>query len=227
VQRLITRSTAAIMLEPVQGEAGVVPAAPSFLQALRALADHHGLLLILDEVQTGIGRTGSLFAFQQAGIRPDILTLGKGLGGGVPLAALLARADVMCFEPGDQGGTYCGNPLTAAVGYAVLEAVCRPGFLQAVQERSEGLRAVLQRLARRHGGRERGAGLLRAWVLPRQAAAPIVAAARELSPGLLLNAARPDVLRFMPALTVSAEEIEQMGEGLSEVAARQLHAAAA
>ena len=128
--------TVGVMLEPVQGEAGVVPAAPDFLRALRQWCDEHGLLVILDEVQTGVGRTGTLFAFERAGVRPDILTLGKGLGGGVPLAALLARESVAAaFAHGDQGGTYCGNPLMAAVGCAVLDAVAQPDFLAQVQAR--------------------------------------------------------------------------------------------
>ena len=130
VEALITERTVAVMLEPIQGEAGVVPAEDGFLRALRALCDRHGLLLILDEVQTGVGRTGTLFAFEHADVRPDILTLGKGLGGGVPLAALLARDSVAAaFAHGDQGGTYCGNPLMAAVGSAVLETVAAPEFL--------------------------------------------------------------------------------------------------
>lgn len=116
----ITERTVAVMLEPLQGEAGVIPASHEFLQGLRKLADQHRLLLIFDEVQTGMGRLGSLFAYQQAGIEPDIMTLGKGIGGGVPLAALLAKETVCCFEPGDQGGTYNGNPLMAAVGLSLI-----------------------------------------------------------------------------------------------------------
>ncbi|HCN88446.1 MAG TPA: acetylornithine transaminase, partial [Oxalobacteraceae bacterium] len=108
VESLITEHTVAIMLEPVQGEGGVIPATREFMQGLRALTRQRGLLLIVDEVQTGIGRTGELFAYQLSGIEPDIMTLGKGIGGGVPLAALLCREEIACFEPGDQGGTYNG-----------------------------------------------------------------------------------------------------------------------
>jgi len=114
VQRLIGPETVAIMVEPIQGEAGVVMAEDDFLRALRALCDRHDLLLILDEVQTGVGRTGRMFAGEHAQVRPDIMTLGKGLGGGVPLSALLASERASCFAHGDQGGTYCGNPLMAA-----------------------------------------------------------------------------------------------------------------
>ncbi|MGE5338425.1 MAG: acetylornithine transaminase [Gemmatimonadota bacterium] len=209
----------AVMLEPVQGEAGVVPATREFLQALRALCDERGLLLILDEVQTGIGRTGTLFAFEQAGITPDIMTLGKGLGGGVPLAALLATEQAACFAHGDQGGTYCGNPLMAAVGTAVLDAVARPEFLAGVVARSAHLQGHLLRLVEQYRlVGERGAGLLRALDLGRPIAPAVVDAARGLQPeGLLLNAPRPHLLRFMPALNVGFDEIDRMASQLDQV----------
>lgn len=222
VQALIGPQTVAVMLERVQGEAGVIPASHAFLSALRALCDRHDLLLILDEVQTGIGRTGTLFAFEAAGIAPDVLTLGKGLGGGVPLSALLASQRADCFEPGDQGGTYCGNPLMAAVGCAVLDVVAQPAFLEGVRERAARMQAVLDAHAARIGGHVRAAGLLQALVLPQPVAARVAEVARELAPeGLLINAARPDVLRLMPALNVSADEVAQMdrllGRALAEV----------
>ncbi|HEV8691834.1 MAG TPA: aminotransferase class III-fold pyridoxal phosphate-dependent enzyme, partial [Ideonella sp.] len=141
VAALIGPGTVAVMLEPIQGEAGVIEASPPFLRALRSLCSELGLLLILDEVQTGIGRTGTMFAHERVGIRPDIMTLGKGLGGGVPIAALLAREEACCFEPGDQGGTYTGNPLVAAAALAVLDVVSAPGFLAGVAERSAHWRA--------------------------------------------------------------------------------------
>lgn len=216
VQALIGAHTVAVMLEPVQGEAGVIPATPQFLRQLRTLCDAHDLLLILDEVQTGIGRTGTLFAFEQAGIAPDVLTLGKGIGGGAPLSALIASERADCFEPGDQGGTYCGNPLMAAVGLAVLDTVAQPRFLVAVRERAAQLEAVLDRQAEAIGGRVRTAGLLQALVLPHPVAARVVEAARDAGDeGLLINAARPDVLRFMPALNVSADEIALMESKLA------------
>jgi len=216
VRALIGPRTVAVMLEPVQGEAGVLPATVDFLRGLRALCDQHGLLLILDEVQTGVGRTGTLFAFEQSGAIPDIVTLGKGLGGGVPLAALLAKESVACFEPGDQGGTYCGNPLMAAVGIAVLDAVAQPAFLAGVNARAQHLQRHLQRLAQRHGlAGERGSGLLRALDLGRPVAAALVEAARGLQPeGLLLNSPRPQLLRFMPALNVAFEDIDLMAARL-------------
>ena len=222
VRALIGPRTVAVMLEPVQGEAGVLPATVDFLRGLRALCDEHGLLLILDEVQTGVGRTGTLFAFEQSGAIPDILTLGKGLGGGVPLAALLAKESVACFEPGDQGGTYCGNPLMAAVGIAVLDAVAQPAFLAGVNARAQHLQRHLQRLAQRHGlAGERGSGLLRALDLGRPVAAALVEAARGLQPeGLLLNSPRPQLLRFMPALNVAFEDIDLMAARLDGLLAQ-------
>ena len=213
VERLVDDATVAVMVEPVQGEAGVVAVTKEFLQALRALCDARGLLLILDEVQTGVGRTGTFCAFQHLGVAPDILTLGKGIGGGVPLAALLTTRKHMVFAHGDQGGTYCGNPLMAAVGHAVVSAVLAPGFLAAVNARAATLQQALGRFAQRLGGSERGMGLLRALVLPRPIGPQVVEAARALAPtGLLINAPRPNLLRLMPALNVSDAEIAQMAQ---------------
>lgn len=212
VERLVGPKTVAVMLEPVQGEAGVIPADPAFLQGLRALCDRHGLLLIVDEVQTGCGRTGTLFAYEHAGVVPDIMTLGKGLGGGVPISALLARAACSCFEPGDQGGTYCGNPLVCAVGLAVMRELTREGFLDAVQASGEALAAALRQLSAEFGlGQVRGQGLLLALEMPAGNSAEVVLRARER--GLLINAPRPNTLRFMPALNTTAGEIEE-GMGL-------------
>jgi acetylornithine/N-succinyldiaminopimelate aminotransferase len=212
VKALIGPKTVAIMLEPVQGEGGVIPAEPDFLQALRELTHELGLLLIVDEVQTGMGRTGRLFAYEHAGIEPDIMTLGKGIGGGVPLAALLAREAVCCFAPGDQGGTYNGNPLMTAVGVAVLRRLLSPGFLDSVEENGRYLATALERLVIQHRlVGERGTGLLRALILDSDRGPAIVKAALEHAPtGLLLNAPRPNLLRFMPSLTVSKAEIDQM-----------------
>ncbi len=222
VRNLVGPRTVAVMVEPIQGEAGVVPAEAGFLRALRALCDEQGLLLILDEVQTGVGRTGTMFAFEQAGVMPDIMTLGKGLGGGVPLAALLAKEEVACFVHGDQGGTYCGNPLMAAVGSAVLEVVAQPSFLAGVAARGAHLQRHLQRLAARHGlAGERGSGLLRALDLGRPIGAAVVEAARELQPdGLLLNSPRPQLLRFMPSLNVPFDDLDCMAEQLDGLLAR-------
>ncbi|HEV7370364.1 acetylornithine transaminase [Arenibaculum sp.] len=205
----ITDKTVAVMLEPIQGEAGVVPATARFLQDLRTLTRDKGLLLILDEVQTGIGRTGALFAYEHAGIEPDIMTLGKGIGGGVPLGAVLAQSHASCFQHGDQGGTYSGNPLMCAVGLAVARRVAEDGFLAGVRDKGRHLVDALEALGRRHGlGGVRGAGLLLALDLGKPVSSEV--AKRAFDAGLLLNAPRPDTLRFMPALTVSTAEIDEM-----------------
>lgn len=209
IRNAITPNTVAVMLEPVQGEGGVIPAHPEYLRALRQLTREQNILLIFDEVQTGMGRTGSLFAFQQADITPDILTLGKGLGGGTPLSALVARAEVSCFEHGDQGGTFSGNALLAAVGCAVFKAISQPDFLTEVNSQGDYLRSGLHALSAEFKlGEVRGGGLLVALEIPQQNAAAIANAA--FAHGLLLNAPRAQVLRFMPALNVSRDEIDQM-----------------
>ncbi len=209
VESAIGPNTAAIMLEPIQGESGVIPFSDSFLRDLREIANRHGLLLVLDEIQTGIGRTGRMFCFEHANIRADIVTLGKGIGGGVPLAAVLAREEVCLFEPGDQGGTFNGNPLMTAVGCAVVQEISRPEFLTQVAQNGEYLTARLRQLSAEFGlGEVRGMGLLLALDLGRPIASPVVKAA--LHSGLLINAPKPGVLRFMPALNVSREEIDEM-----------------
>lgn len=212
VNEKIGPKTVAVMLEPVQGEGGVIPADVEFLKALRELTTARGILLIVDEVQTGMGRTGKLFAYEHAGITPDIMTLAKGIGGGVPLAALLAREEICCFEPGDQGGTYNGNPLMTAVGAAVLKRLLSPGFLAGVEARGHYLSKRLLELSAKHGlSGERGSGLLRALVLADERGPDIVRRALEGGPtGLLLNSPRPNLLRFMPALNVTEAEIDQM-----------------
>jgi len=212
VERLISKKTVAVMLEPVQGEGGVIPATREFMQGLRRLTKNANLLLIVDEVQTGVGRTGELFAYQLSGVEPDIMTLGKGIGGGVPLAALLAREEIACFEAGEQGGTYNGNPLMTAVGAAVIKELLKPDFLPTVKATGEYLSAELIKLSDKHGFEgERGEGLLRALKLGKDIGPQIVEAARDLQPlGLLLNSPRPNLLRFMPSLNVTKDEIDQM-----------------
>lgn len=212
VEKLITDKTVGVMLEPVQGEGGVIPASPEFMQALRELTRKHGLLLIVDEVQTGMGRTGELFGYQLSNIEPDIMTLAKGIGGGVPLGALLCREEVACFVPGDQGGTYNGAPLMAAVGIAVFKELTKPGFLASVQEKAEYLSQQLEKLSEEFGMQgERGFGLLRALKLGENIGGKLVEVARDMEPvGLLINSPRPDLLRFMPALNVTKEEIDQL-----------------
>jgi acetylornithine/N-succinyldiaminopimelate aminotransferase len=150
-----------------------------------------------------------MFCWEHAGVQPDIMTLAKGIGGGVPLAALVAREGVCCFEPGDQGGTYNGNPLMTAVGLAVVDAVSRPEFLAQVRENGDYLMAKLRSLSGRLGlGEVRGQGLLVALELGRPIGAKVVDEA--LKAGLLVNSPRPASLRFMPALNVTRDEIDAM-----------------
>ena len=216
VKALISDNTVAVMLEPIQGEAGVWPATDQFLQELRALTKEHGLLLIVDEIQTGMGRTGKLFHYEHAEIEPDIMTLGKGIGGGVPLAALLATEHASCFEHGDQGGTFNGNPLMCAAGLAVLEHVGQPQFLKSATDAGLFLESELQKLSARHGlGEVRGRGLLLALDLKLPIGAAIVAEA--LADGVLINSPQPDALRFMPALNVTREEISLMIDCLDTI----------
>jgi acetylornithine/N-succinyldiaminopimelate aminotransferase len=209
VKRAITPWTVAVMLEPIQGEAGVYPAGDDFLRGLRAVTAEAGLLLILDEIQTGIGRTGRFLACEHAGIVPDVLTLGKGLGGGVPLAALVAAESACCFEYGDQGGTFNGSPLMTAIGNAVVETVASPAFLADVVAKGDYLTQRLRELSARLGhGEVRGRGLLLALELRGLDAAKV--SRNAMDRGLLINAPRPDTLRFMPALNVTREEIDEM-----------------
>ena len=216
VRAAIGPYTVAVMLEPIQGESGVVPFTEEFLRAVRELTEQSGLLLIFDEIQTGIGRTGKMFCWEHAGVQPDIMTLAKGIGGGVPLGALVAKETVACFEPGDQGGTYNGNPLMTAVGLAVVNEVSKPRFLAQVRENGDYLMGQLRSLSKQLGlGEVRGQGLLVALELGKPAGATVVDEA--LKRGLLINSPRPASLRFMPALNVSRAEIDAMLGTLREV----------
>ena len=205
----VDAQTVAIMLEPVQSDAGVIPATEHYLKGVERLCRELGILLILDEVQTGMGRCGTLLAEQRYGVRADIVALGKGLGGGVPLAALLARGKACCFEIGELEGTHHGNALMAAAGVAVLDNVLGHGFLEHVRDTSQYLGEGLARLAHRYGqGELRGQGLLLGLSLSDDSADAVVKAA--LYEGLILNAPQPDCLRFTPALTVSKSNIDEM-----------------
>ena len=205
----VDEQTAAILLEPLQGEGGVNLADRDYLQAVRALCDEHGLLLILDEVQTGIGRSGSMFAFEQAGIVPDILTLAKGLGGGVPIGAMLAKQSVAAsFGPGTHGSTFGGNPLSCAAALAVLDTIESEALLANVEARGRQLRQGLAGLQQRFPAiREiRGTGLLIGAAMASEVA-NVITAAREK--GLLILQAGPMVLRFLPPLNVTAAEVDE------------------
>jgi acetylornithine/N-succinyldiaminopimelate aminotransferase len=209
VESAITSNTTAVMLEPIQGEAGVVVPPSGYLRELRDITQRNNLLLIVDEVQTGMGRTGVAFAHQAEGIQADIMTLGKGLGGGVPIAAVLASEKASCFECGEQGGTYNGNPLMTAVGLSVCRVVLQPDFLDRVCTIGDHLVDRLKALSTRHGLSEvRGKGLLVAMRLSTDCSETI--RDRCFDRGLIINAPRPNLLRFMPALNVSAQEIDEM-----------------
>jgi len=201
--------TCAVLLEVVQGEGGVRPLTAAMLAAARAACDEHGALLMVDEVQTGIGRTGSWFAFQQTDIMPDVLTLAKALGNGMPIGVCMARgvaADVL--QPGDHATTFGGNPVTAAASLAVLDVIEQEDVLANVTTRAAQFRIAFSDLAASTGAvREvRGSGLLLGVVLSRPIAAEV--ASRCRSQRLVLNAVAPDVLRIAPPLTISAEEVE-------------------
>ena len=205
----VDERTVAIMLEPIQSEAGVIPATAHYLKGVERLCRELGILLIFDEVQTGVGRCGTLLAEQSYGVRADIVVLGKGLGGGVPLAALLARGKACCFEAGEMSGTHHGNALMTAAGLAVLDSVQDKGLLDHIAEAGQHMREGLGRLAHRYGhGELRGQGLLWGLTLSDDSADAVVKAA--LYEGLLLNATQPDCLRFTPALNVSNANIDEM-----------------
>lgn len=208
VHEKIGAQTVAVLVEPIQGEAGVVIPKAGYLRELRRLCDEHDLLLMCDEVQTGMGRTGTLLACEQEQVIPDVLTLGKGLGGGVPISAVLASARATCFAPGDQGGTYNGNPLMVAVAQRVFDVVSEPAFLARVREAGAHLEQRLAALCEARGIARRGRGLLWALLLPEDTAERVVQAC--FAEGLLINAPRPNVLRLMPSLRVSNAEIDEM-----------------
>ena len=213
VKALLNEKTVGVLLEPIQGEAGVFVATDEFMKGLRDLTREKGILLILDEIQTGMGRMGTLFGYEQYGIEPDIMTLAKGLGGGVPLAALVAKESICVFEVGDQGGTFNGNPLMMAVGIAVFKELTKPGFLERVVKTGAYLQGRLEDLSRQQGlGEVRGKGLLWALDLNKEIGPQVVEEC--LNRGLLINSPRKNTLRFMPALNVSRKEVDRMMDTL-------------
>jgi len=211
--------TAAVIVEPVQGEGGVRLVDPEWLAFVRELCDGRGVALIFDEVQCGLGRTGTLFAYEQAGVVPDMLTLAKPLAGGLPMGAVLVTDTIAAaLKPGDHATTFGGGPLVASVALAVVRALAEPGFLADVRGKGEWLASRLAELAARRArvGEARGRGLM--WGLElREPAAPFVAAARER--GLLVATAGPDVIRLVPPLVITREELERGVAILEEVLA--------
>ncbi len=211
VRNLIQDSTAAILIEPVQGEGGVRAASTEFMQALRQLADEHGLLLILDEVQSGNGRTGKLYCHEWSGIKPDIMVTAKGLGNGFPVSACLATEAVATgFITGSHGTTFGGNPMAMAIGNAVFDALTAPGFLKDVKETARYFRAGLADLASHHpkaiGSALRGTGMM----IGLPAIVPntqLVEAFRDH--GLLALTARDNMVRLLPPLVISKQEVDE------------------
>ncbi len=219
VEHAISERTIGVLVEPILGEGGVVVPPAGYLAELRDLCDRRGLLLILDEVQTGIGRTGTLFAYQHEGVRPDIISLAKGLGSGVPIGAMLAVEPVAAsFAAGSHGSTFGGNALACAVACAVLDTLDREDLLANCREMGERLMSGLRSLCASTPKLTsvRGRGLLIAAVLD-EASAPYVDACRDK--GLIVNSTGGSVLRLTPPLTVKAAEVDRALEILAEVLA--------
>jgi len=216
-----TDKTAAVMLEPVQGEGGVNIPAPDYLQQVRVWCDRQGLLLILDEIQTGMGRLGSLFGYQEYGVEPDVMTLAKGLGYGVPIGAFLAKEGCMVLEPGDHGSTFGGNALTTAAAYAGTKYLIDHDISTHVKRMETHLLVHLQALRGQFAcvAAVRGKGLLAAMEFDSDIAGRVVTYANEA--GVLLNTLRPNTIRFMPPLTITAKEIVE-ATGRLEEALKQL-----
>jgi len=221
IMNATTDKTAAVMIEPVQGEAGVVIPADDYLKRVRDWCDEKGILLILDEVQTGMGRLGSLFGYQEYGIEPDVMTLAKGLGYGVPIGAFMSKEHCMALVPGDHGSTFGGNALTTAAAYAGTKFLIEndiPGHARAM---GEHLQRRLNELKSRYSFVKdvRGKGLLVAMEFESDIAGQLLTHAN--AGGLLLNAVKPNAIRFMPPLNVTAEEIDQamslLGDALGKI----------
>lgn len=218
IKQATTPLTCAIMLEPLQGEGGVNVPSAEYLRQVRQWCDEQQLLLLLDEVQTGIGRTGTLFAYEHSGVEPDVMTLAKGLAGGVPIGALLAKdAVASVFGPGDHGSTFGGNPLATAAGYAVLKFVIEQDLPSQVTSKGERLMTKLRGLEDRHGmiSEVRGMGLLCAVQFDGDVADQVTRGCLE--GGLLVNQLKSNVIRLSPSLTVSEEELDQAVEILDGV----------
>jgi acetylornithine/N-succinyldiaminopimelate aminotransferase len=207
----------AIMLEVIQGEGGIHEATPEYVKAVRKVCDENDFLFILDEVQTGIGRTGKLFGYEHYGVIPDIMTLAKGLGGGFPIGAIVAKEDKAVFKPGDHASTFGGNPLACAAGIAVLNEVTKDGFLEGVNKKGKYFKEALETLREKHNVVKeiRGKGLMLGCELDLEDASGIVL--KALEKGLLINSVSHNVLRFVPPLIVKEEEIDEALQILDNV----------
>ncbi|MCH2525643.1 MAG: aspartate aminotransferase family protein [Dehalococcoidia bacterium] len=203
-----TSSTCAVMLEPLQGEGGVNVPSNDYLKQVRAWCDENNLVMILDEVQTGIGRLGTLFGYEQYGVEPDVITLAKGLGGGVPIGAFLSKEKYSVLTPGDHGSTYGGNPLACAAAYAVVNHVVENNIITNVIKSGNRLKEGLKQFIDKYEliNEVRGTGLLLAMEFKSDISAQLVSLSNE--EGLLLNPVRPNAIRFMPPLNISEEEVD-------------------
>jgi predicted acetylornithine/succinylornithine family transaminase len=221
VRKATSDKTCAVMVEPIQGESGVNVPSDGYLRELRAWCDERGILLIFDEVQTGIARTGSLFAYEQANVEPDIMTLAKGLGGGVPIGALLAKERASVFSVGEHGSTFGGNPLVCAVSLAVLKFIIGNDVVGNVRRVGNYLRARLEELKAKFDfiSEIRGKGLLLAVEFSLDIADEVVLAC--LKEGLLVNKVKPNALRFMPPLIITERDVDEAVGILDEVLSRR------
>jgi len=217
-----TGRTCAVMVEPIQGEGGVNVPRDKYLKEIRAWCDEKGILLILDEIQTGIGRIGSLFGYEQYGVEPDIMTLAKGLGSGVPIAVFLAKERASVFAPGEHGSTYGGNPLVCAAGLATLKFIIDNDIPGKVKKLGQYFIAGLEKLKAKFGFivEIRGRGLLLALKFTDDIAQDVVLAC--LKEGLLVNAVKPNTLRFIPPLIIVEKDIDEALNILEKVLARRL-----
>jgi len=208
IRAVADRTTAAVFVEPTLGEGGVVPAPEGFLSGVRAICDDVGALMVVDEVQSGIGRTGQWFACVSQGVRPDVITLAKGLGGGLPIGACVGLGDVGdLFAPGDHGSTFGGNPVACSAALAVLATIADEHLLDSVKRVGEHLAGGLASLSPNLVSGVRGSGLWRAVVLNGPKAAEVESAA--LARGLLVNAVKPDVIRLAPPLIVTEDDVDE------------------
>ena len=216
IMQATTDKTAAVMLEPVQGEGGVNIPDPDYLQRVRTWCDRQGLLFMLDEIQTGMGRLGSLFGYLEYGVEPDVMTLAKGLGYGVPIGAFLAKEGCMALEPGDHGSTFGGNVLTTAAAYAGTKYLIDHNIPAHVKRMESALLTHLRTLQEQFAcvAAVRGKGLLAAMEFDSDIAGRVVTHANEA--GVLLNMVRPNTVRFMPPLTITVEEVDEAAERLAE-----------
>jgi len=221
LQQAITPQTCAILLEPVQGEGGVNPAGYEYMQGIRDLCSKHDLLLMLDEVQTGLGRTGKLFAYEHYGITPDVMTLAKGLGGGVPIGAVVAGGEAAeTFQPGEHAATFGGNPLVTAAAIAALSVIIDEDLSRQALEKGEYIKTKVEAMKKEHPAivGVRGMGMLRGIELTIEGK-PVQQSCQEK--GLLINCVQAKVLRLVPPLTISYEEIDWgldiIGQALGEV----------